>query len=181
MFCSTPCYLTSPIVLKSSLNCDSGYIFSRYHSKLWQLSFSRSFFLCITSPYSVFLTPGWRTLWREKRKEKGDKKKNYMKLSRLFAWKSDYFYEYTCTFRRVLHMHLPDCPGKVKSDLGKYFERPRNNSLPESGKLKVYCGHTSFNTKITLFSFWGKCFSLNLYFTCLNGQVVIKTYEAPCI
>ena len=52
----------------------------------------------------------------------------------------------------------------------------------------MYCGHTTFNTKITLF-LWGgggkkryhsgKCFSLNLYFPCPNGQVVIKTYVAP--
>ena len=74
MFCSTPCYLTSPIVLKSSLNCDSGYIFSRYHSKLWQLSFSRSFFLCITSPYSVFLTPGWKMIEEKKRKGRQEEK-----------------------------------------------------------------------------------------------------------
>ena len=39
----------------------------------------------------------------------------------------------------------------------------------------------TFNTKITLF-LWGarchsdKCFPLDFYFTCPNGQVVIKTY-----
>ena len=56
-------------------------------------------------------------------------------------------------------------------------------------RLKVYCEHTTCNTKKKKKkSFWGKekchsgkCVLLNLYFTCPNGQVVIKTYVAPCI
>ena len=53
------------------------------------------------------------------------------------------------------------------------------------GKLKVYCGHTTFNTKIIFLSGASKnvtrasvFFIVNLYFTCPNRQVVIKTYAA---
>ena len=59
--------------------------------------------------------------------------------------------------------------------------------MPESGKLIVFCRHTTFNTNIKKKNLFGgkqkyhsgKCFLLNLYFTCPNGQVVIKTYEHP--
>ena len=41
--------------------------------------------------------------------------------------------------------------GKLKSDLGNHFERPRNNSCPNRASQKCNCGHTTFNTKVTLF------------------------------
>ena len=68
-------------------------------------------------------------------------------------------------FIRVLHKHLPDCPGHVKVRFRQAFRKTKKWQLPESGKLKVYCGHENFNTKTNYFSFggkwkchWGKCF-----------------------
>ena len=54
---------------------------------------------------------------------------------------------------RVLHKHLPNCPGQVKVRFGQAFWKAKKWQLPKSGKLKVYCGHTTVNKKITLF--WG--------------------------
>ena len=91
------------------------------------------------------------------------------------------------TFRML--RHLPDCPGQVKVRLGKHFERPRHITVVRIEQAKSVLWTCNFPQQKKTFSFllgasknviW-KCVSLNLYFTCPNGQVVIKPYAAPCL
>ena len=87
---------------------------------------------------------------------------------------------------RVLHKHLPDCPGQVKVRVGQAFWKTNKKQLPKSGKIKVYCGHTTFSTKNISFSLGASKMSLGqvlfikfvLYLTkWVSGKV--ETSVAP--
>ena len=47
--------------------------------------------------------------------------------------------------------HLPDCPGQVKVRFGQAFCKTKKKQLLELGKLKLYCGHTTFSTNFFFF------------------------------
>ena len=80
---------------------------------------------------------------------------------------------------RVLHKHLPDCPGASKSQIGARILTDQEIKLPKSGKLnQASVLWTTFNTKNTFFLLGASVF-IKFVLYCLNGQVVIRTYVAP--
>ena len=80
------------------------------------------------------------------------------------------------------------CPiaGASKSQIQANSLKDQRKAVAGIGKLKVYCRYTTFSSLFLLgqvkmsikevFIF----ILLHLYFTCPSGQVVIKTYVAPC-
>ena len=65
----------------------------------------------------------------------------------------------------------PNCPGQEKVRFGQAFWETKKWQLPESGKLKVYCGHLDFQCKKKiLFFFLGQV-------TILFGQVLFIKFK----
>ena len=91
---------------------------------------------------------------------------------------------------RVLHKHLPDCPQQVKFRFRacKHFER--TVAQIEQAKSVLWTFFIRLSIQTTLFLWVANkhviqaivvvLFCFFVYFTCPSGQVVIKTYLAPC-
>ena len=88
-------------------------------------------------------------------------------------------------YSKVLHKHLPDCPGASKSQIRASILKHQEMTVARIGQAKslLWRYMYDFQNKNNSFSFWGKTqvkmsfgqvFLLHLYFTCPNGQVLIK-------